>query len=74
MKTRQTLYAARSTVAHPFGDAFGGALADEVLGGHGHVVEEDRAQAAICLNEQRDFSFYYLRISSRTKDIIAGRS
>ena len=22
--------------------------------------EEDRAQAAICLNEQRDFSFYYL--------------
>src|SRR5213592_1258220 len=29
--------------------------------------EEDRAQAAICLNEQRDFSFYYLRISSRTK-------
>src|SRR5467141_4536195 len=30
--------------------------------------EEDRAQAAICLNEQRDFSFYYLRISSRTKD------
>jgi hypothetical protein len=30
--------------------------------------EEDRAQAAICLNEQHDFSFYYLRISSRTKD------
>ncbi len=30
--------------------------------------EEDRAQAAICLNEQRDFSFYYLRISSRAKD------
>src|SRR6266702_1071863 len=30
--------------------------------------EEDRAQAAICLNEQREFSFYYLRISSRTKD------
>src|SRR5246127_2225287 len=28
---------------------------------------EDRAQAAICLNEQRDFSFYYLRISSRAK-------
>ena len=27
--------------------------------------EEDRAQAAICLNEQRDFSYYYLRISSR---------
>jgi hypothetical protein len=30
--------------------------------------EEDRAQAAICLNEQRDFSFYYLRISSRAKN------
>jgi hypothetical protein len=30
--------------------------------------EEDRAQAAICLNEQRDFSFYYLRISSRARD------
>jgi len=30
--------------------------------------DEDRAQAAICLNEQRDFSFYYLRISSRAKD------
>ena len=30
--------------------------------------EEDRAQAAICLNEQHDFSFYYLRISSRVKD------
>jgi hypothetical protein len=30
--------------------------------------EDDRAQAAICLNEQHDFSFYYLRISSRTKD------
>src|SRR6476646_4760067 len=29
--------------------------------------EEDRAQAAICLNEQSDFSFYYLRISSRAK-------
>src|SRR6266481_5362014 len=29
--------------------------------------EEDRAQAAICLNEQHDFSFYYLRISSRAK-------
>ena len=29
---------------------------------------DDRAQAAICLNEQRDFSFYYLRISSRAKD------
>ena len=30
--------------------------------------EEDRAQAMICLNEQNDLSFYYLRISSRTKD------
>jgi hypothetical protein len=30
--------------------------------------EEDRAQAAICLNEQHDFSFYYLRVSSRGKD------
>src|SRR5262249_49301016 len=30
--------------------------------------EDDRAQAAICLNEQLDFSFYYLRISSRTKE------
>jgi len=30
--------------------------------------EEDRVQAAICLNEQHDFSFYYLRISSRTKN------
>src|SRR5437764_14008818 len=30
--------------------------------------EEDRAQAAICLNEQRDFSFYYLRISSRASN------
>src|SRR3989442_9276252 len=29
--------------------------------------EEDRAQAAICLNEQHDLSFYYLRISSRAK-------
>src|SRR5437899_10699101 len=29
--------------------------------------EEDRAQAAICLNEQHDFSFYYLPISSRAK-------
>src|SRR5438128_3641231 len=27
--------------------------------------EEDRAQATICLNEQNDLSFYYLRISSR---------
>src|SRR5213595_978767 len=30
--------------------------------------EEDRAQAAICLNEQHDLSFYYLRISSRARD------
>ena len=30
--------------------------------------EEDRAQATICLNEQNDLSFYYLRISSRTKN------
>jgi hypothetical protein len=30
--------------------------------------EEDRAQAAICLNEQHDLSFYYLRISSRIPD------
>jgi hypothetical protein len=29
---------------------------------------EDRAQATICLNEQHDLSFYYLRISSRGKD------
>ncbi|HEY1769027.1 MAG TPA: hypothetical protein VGG02_02065 [Chthoniobacterales bacterium] len=29
---------------------------------------DDRAQAAICLNEQHDLSFYYLRISSRTED------
>ncbi|HUE50173.1 MAG TPA: hypothetical protein VMQ39_03835 [Candidatus Dormibacteraeota bacterium] len=29
--------------------------------------KEDRAQAAICLNEQHDLSFYYLRISSRAK-------
>ena len=36
--------------------------------------EEDRAQAAICLNEQSDFSFYYLRISSRTKDGIVWTS
>src|SRR5881628_3731319 len=27
--------------------------------------DEDRAQATICLNEQNDLSFYYLRISSR---------
>ena len=30
--------------------------------------EEDRAQATICLNEQNDLSFYYLRISSRAQD------
>lgn len=30
--------------------------------------EEDRAQATICLNEQHDLSFYYLRISSRAHD------
>jgi hypothetical protein len=29
---------------------------------------EDHAQATICLNEQHDLSFYYLRISSRGKD------
>src|SRR3954449_13341444 len=29
--------------------------------------EEDRAQATICLNEQHDLSFYYLRISSRSQ-------
>jgi hypothetical protein len=29
--------------------------------------DEDRAQATICLNEQHDLSFYYLRISSRSK-------
>jgi hypothetical protein len=29
--------------------------------------DEDRAQAIICLNEQHDLSFYYLRISSRAK-------
>src|SRR5437764_2205431 len=29
---------------------------------------DDRAQATICLNEQHDLSFYYLRISSRGKD------
>src|SRR5213082_2417467 len=28
---------------------------------------EDRAQATICLNEQHDLSFYYLRISSRSQ-------
>lgn len=30
--------------------------------------EQDRAQATICLNEQNDLSFYYLRISSRAHD------
>jgi len=30
--------------------------------------EEDWAQATICLNEQNDLSFYYLRISSRARD------
>ncbi len=30
--------------------------------------DEDRAQATICLNEQNDLSFYYLRISSRAND------
>src|ERR1700716_3114682 len=30
--------------------------------------QEDRAQATICLNEQHDLSFYYLRISSRAND------
>src|SRR5438270_4995588 len=29
---------------------------------------DDRAQATICLNEQNDLSFYYLRISSRARD------
>ena len=29
---------------------------------------EDRAQATICLNEQHDLAFYYLRISSRAKN------
>ena len=29
--------------------------------------DEDHAQATICLNEQHDLSFYYLRISSRAK-------
>src|SRR6202008_1037439 len=28
---------------------------------------DDRAQATICLNEQHDLSFYYLRISSRAR-------
>src|SRR6185436_10973264 len=30
--------------------------------------DEDRSQATICLNEQNDLSFYYLRISSRGRD------
>ncbi len=30
--------------------------------------EEDRAQATICLNEQNELSFYYLRISSRAQN------
>jgi len=30
--------------------------------------DEDRAQATICLNEQNDLSFYYLRISSRASN------
>src|SRR3954467_845503 len=30
--------------------------------------DEDRAQATICLSEQNDLSFYYLRISSRAND------
>jgi hypothetical protein len=29
--------------------------------------DDDRAQATICLNEQHDLSFYYLRISSRAR-------
>lgn len=29
---------------------------------------DERAQATICLNEQHDLSFYYLRISSRARD------
>lgn len=33
-----------------------------------YYKEEDRAQASICLNEQSDLSFYYLRISSRARD------
>jgi hypothetical protein len=33
-----------------------------------YYKEEDRAQATICLNEQHDLSFYYLRISSRAQD------
>src|SRR4051812_41265842 len=30
--------------------------------------EDDRSQATICLNEQNDLSFYYLRISSHAND------
>jgi hypothetical protein len=30
--------------------------------------DEDRAQATICLNEQNDLSFYYLRISTRARN------
>lgn len=33
-----------------------------------YYKEEDRAQATICLNEQHDLSFYYLRISSRARN------
>jgi hypothetical protein len=33
-----------------------------------YYKEEDRSQATICLNEQHDLSFYYLRISSRAKN------
>ena len=32
-----------------------------------YYKEEDRSQATICLNEQNDLSFYYLRISSRAR-------
>ncbi len=33
-----------------------------------YYKDEDRAQATICLNEQSDLAFYYLRISSRAQD------
>jgi hypothetical protein len=33
-----------------------------------YYKDEDRAQATICLNEQNDLAFYYLRISSRAND------
>src|SRR6185312_3746507 len=33
-----------------------------------YYKEEDRSQATICLNEQHDLSFYYLRISTREQD------